>query len=189
MGKKGKMMFKGKQVLLLGLVALVITAGYYRWTTEVEKLEAVPTTGDSMPVNQENTGEEQKNQEKEENSGESNENINKSAEELRRERDKGRDEIIEQWQKIAQSGEAGPDTKQQAEERVKTANLWAEKERAIENMIKSKGFGDCFARIGENGVSVTVYGGDIDGSKVSQIKDIIISETGVDVNSIKISAQ
>ena len=41
----------------------------------------------------------------------------------------------------------------------------------------------------ESGVTVVVSGGEINGAKVAQIKDIIISETGVDVKNIKISAE
>ena len=49
-GKKKKFQFRGKQILLLGLVALVITAGYYRWTIEQENFSvSVPTTSDAVP--------------------------------------------------------------------------------------------------------------------------------------------
>ncbi len=40
----------------------------------------------------------------------------------------------------------------------------------------------------ETGVSVMVAGGEINGAKVAQMKDIIVSQTQVPVRSIKISA-
>ena len=42
--------------------------------------------------------------------------------------------------------------------------------------------------ISENGISVTVKGGQIDGSKVAAMKDIIVTETHIPVKNIKINA-
>ena len=64
----------------------------------------------------------------------------------------------------------------------------AEKERKIETMVKAKGFEDCFVYVDDSGVSVTVKGGEIDGAKVAQIKDIVVTETKVPARNIKINA-
>ena len=55
-------------------------------------------------------------------------------------------------------------------------------------MVKAKGYEDCFAYVDGEGVSVTVKGGEIDGSKVAQIKDIIVTETNVSARNIRINA-
>lgn len=187
--QKKKFQFKGKQILLLGLVALVITAGYYRWTVEQSNLmsSAVPTASETLPVNAENS-------ENGENNGNSNENTQNnqgnSAEisKLRQDRDSARSLSVEEWKKIMQSSDASQEAKKDAESKVTKATDNAEKERKIETLVIAKGFEDCVAYVDESGVSVTVKGGEVDGSSVAQIKDIIVTETNVPVKNIKINA-
>ena len=171
---------KGKQILMLGLVALVITAGYYRWTIESENFSAsVPTTSDALPNDSEGNPE---NQEGETTVG--SEELTK----LRMERDSARSQSQEEWKKITQSTDASAEAKRDAEQKIIRATENADNERKIETMVKSKGYEDCFAYVDESGVSVTVKGGEIDGAKVAQIKDIIISQTNVSARNIKINA-
>ena len=177
---KKKFKFRGKQILLFGLVALVITAGYYRWTVEQQELAAViPTTSDAVPADAEN-GENQENAD----NGATNEEISK----LRQERDSARGRSVDEWKKITQSQETSAEGKKEAEKKISQAADDADKERKIETQVKAKGFDDCVAYVDQNGVTVTVLGGEIDGSKVAQIKDVIVSETGVPVRNIKINA-
>ncbi|MEE1013061.1 MAG: SpoIIIAH-like family protein [Clostridia bacterium] len=188
MSRNQKFKFKGKQVLLLGLVALVITAGYYRWTVETENLETVPVTGEALPVNYEQSqnqeqGEQQETQESE------GQMQSQGIVQLKQERDKARSESMEQWQKTAQNKEASQESKSEAEKKVKSANEWTEKEKNIETLVKAKGYTDCFAHINDSGISVVVSGGEVNGAKVAQIKDIIVSETNIPVRNIKISAE
>lgn len=184
--KHKKFQFKGKQILLLGLVALVITAGYYRWTVENKNFDAVPATVESLPTNAENGQEkdgEQKNGEQVEQKAEG-----KSLSGLKEERDKARDEAKENWKKTAADKEATQESRSEATKKAEAANRYAEQEKTIENQIRAKGYEDCFAQIDESGVSVMVSGGEINGAKVAQMKDIIVSQTQVPVRNIKISA-
>lgn len=176
--------FGGRQILLLGLVALVITAGYYRWTIEKEQLSAVVPTVNEVSENiKSDTGE--NNDEATDNNGnQSTEDITK----LRQERDSSRGQSIEEWTKISKDADAGTENKKEAEKKIAAETEYSEKERKIETLVKSKGFDDCIAYVDNGGVSVTVQGGDIDGSKVAQIKDIIVSVTNVSVKNIKINA-
>lgn len=62
-------------------------------------------------------------------------------------------------------------------------------EAQIESLIKAKGFRECVAFIGEDGsvdVVVSAAGGKLQAEDVSRIKDIVISETGLSANDIKI---
>lgn len=194
MSQNKKVPFRGKQILLFGLVALVITAGYYRWTMETQQLSSVPVTGETLPVNGENRenadGGDQKEEAKEGSAGETQApNTNVGLAQLRQERDSARSEAVEQWEKTAKSSEASAETKRELEKKVKAAADAVEKEKSIETLVKAKGFEDCFAHIDGSGVTVRVKGGEIDGSKVAQIKDIVVDETGVAVRNIKISAE
>lgn len=162
---------------MLGLVALVITAGYYRWTVEQEKImTAVPTAGDALPVNSE--------QEQQEEVVEKDDEIAK----LKQERDSARSLSVEEWKKVSGSSENSAEARKEAENKVIKATENAEKERNIETQIVGKGYEGCIAYVDENGVSVTVKGGEINGAAVAQMKDIIVTETNVPVKNIKINA-
>lgn len=179
MSKKRNIHFQGKQILLLGLVALVITAGYYRWTVETETLESIPVAGDTLPVNSEQGGTE----------GEQQSEGSKGIAQLKQERDRARGESVEQWKKTAEAKETSQEMRSEAEKKMKLANEWTEKEKTVETLVKAKGYQDCFAHINENGISVVVSGGEVNGAKVAQIKDVIVSETEIPVRNIKISAE
>ena len=190
MSQNRKFKFRGKQVLLLGLVALVITAGYYRWTVETDKYKTVPVTSEALPTNaeQEQKREEGQNQENQDGQNQ-NQNQSQGIAQLKQDRDSARSEAMEQWKETAQSKDASQETKSAAEKKVKAANEYAEKEKSIETLVKAKGYADCFAHVDESGVSVMVSGGEVNGAKVAQIKDIIVAETNVEVRNIKISAE
>lgn len=189
--------FRGKQILLLGLVALVISAGYYRWTIEREELaSSIPTANEALPVeadggdnkgdeNKDNNGTEQKSDNNQnDNGGTQNEDIAK----LRKDRDSARSASVEEWKKLKADEKSSQESRKDAENKIKQATESADAERRVETQIKAKGYDDCFAYISENGISVTVKGGQIDGSKVAAMKDIIVTETHIPVKNIKINA-
>lgn len=189
--------FRGKQILLLGLVALVISAGYYRWTIEREELaNSIPTANEALPVeadggdnkgdeNKDNNGTEQKSgNNQNDNGGTQSEDIAK----LRKDRDSARSASVEEWKKLKADEKSSQESRKDAENKIKQATESADAERRVETQIKAKGYDDCFAYISENGISVTVKGGQIDGSKVAAMKDIIVTETHIPVKNIKINA-
>lgn len=189
--------FRGKQILLLGLVALVISAGYYRWTIEREELaSSIPTANEALPVeadggdnkddeNRDNNGTEQKSDNNQnDNGGTQSEDIAK----LRKDRDSARSASVEEWKKLKADEKSSQESRKDAENKIKQATESADAERRVETQIKAKGYDDCFAYISENGISVTVKGGQIDGSKVAAMKDIIVTETHIPVKNIKINA-
>ena len=189
--------FRGKQILLLGLVALVISAGYYRWTIEREELaSSIPTANEALPVeadggdnkgdeNKDNNGTEQKSDNNQnDNGGTQSEDIAK----LRKDRDSARSASVEEWKKLKSDEKSSQESRKDAENKIKQATESADAERRVETQIKAKGYDDCFAYISENGISITVKGGQIDGSKVAAMKDIIVTETHIPVKNIKINA-
>ena len=189
--------FRGKQILLLGLVALVISAGYYRWTIEREELaSSIPTANEALPVeadggdnkgdeNKDNNGTEQKSDNNQnDNGGTQSEDIAK----LRKDRDSARSASVEEWKKLKADEKSSQESRKDAENKIKQATESADAERRVETQIKAKGYDDCLAYISENGISVTVKGGQIDGSKVAAMKDIIVTETHIPVKNIKINA-
>lgn len=185
--QKKRFYFKGKQILLLGLVALVISAGYYRWTVEQEQLmSAVPTANEALPANADGDGE--KKEEKTESSEESTAVESADIAKLKQERDMARSQSLEEWKKVSQSTENSAEARKEAEKKILQTTKNAEAERNIETQVLSKGYEGCIAYVDESGVSVTVKGGEVNGSKVAQIKDIIVTETNIPVKNIKINA-
>lgn len=180
--------FGGRQILLLGLVALVITAGYYRWTVEKENFgAAVSVAGDTVPT-EENGNAEEKNKEDNQNKDDDGKKSSEQMTKLRQERDSARSASVEEWTKLTKDSATSAESRKAAEDKVKNATEATEKEKNIEMQVKAKGYEDCFAYISESGVSVTVCGGETDGAKVAQIKDIIVTETNVPVKNIKINS-
>ena len=189
--------FRGKQILLLGLVALVISAGYYRWTIEREELAgSIPTANEALPVEADggdNKGDENKDNNVTEQKSDNNQNDNGGTQnediaKLRKDRDSARSASVEEWKKLKSDEKSSQESRKDAENKIKQATESADAERRVETQIKAKGYDDCFAYISENGISVTVKGGQIDGSKVAAMKDIIVTETHIPVKNIKINA-
>lgn len=189
--------FRGKQILLLGLVALVISAGYYRWTIEREELaSSIPTANEALPVEVDggdNKGDENKDNNVTEQKSDNNQNDNGGTQnediaKLRKDRDSARSASVEEWKKLKSDEKSSQESRKDAENKIKQATESADAERRVETQIKAKGYDDCFAYISENGISVTVKGGQIDGSKVAAMKDIIVTETHIPVKNIKINA-
>lgn len=189
--------FRGKQILLLGLVALVISAGYYRWTIEREELaSSIPTANEVLPVEADggdNKGDENKDNNVTEQKSDNNQNDNGGTQsediaKLRKDRDSARSASVEEWKKLKSDEKSSQESRKDAENKIKQATESADAERRVETQIKAKGYDDCFAYISENGISVTVKGGQIDGSKVAAMKDIIVTETHIPVKNIKINA-
>ena len=61
-------------------------------------------------------------------------------------------------------------------------------EAQIENLIVAKGFADCVAFIGNEGISVVVASPEegLDSAAVAKIMDIVLSETGMRADQIKV---
>ena len=182
---------------MLGLVALVISAGYYRWTIEREELaSSIPTANEALPVEADggdNKGDENKDNNVTEQKSDNNQNDNGDTQnediaKLRKDRDSARSASVEEWKKLKSDEKSSQESRKDAENKIKQATESADAERRVETQIKAKGYDDCFAYISENGISVTVKGGQIDGSKVAAMKDIIVTETHIPVKNIKINA-
>lgn len=204
--EKRKFKFKGKQFLAFGLVALVLAAGYYRWTVGSGDMESVSVTSDVMPVNSDSdAGEENGGDGWGEQNGDAESDAAQTASPeqgtdsaqpsgagiaaSRQARDSQRSETMDSWKEIQSSADASQTAKQEAEKSILEATENQERESSIETQIKAKGFSDCFTLISNGTVSVIVQGGNLDNSSVAQIKDIIISETGAKPSQIKISAE
>ncbi len=168
--KKKNSGFKGKQILLFGLVALVIAAGYYRWTTETNSNSYVSVASDAKPKEEE---------QKEEKAP--------GLSKTRQDRDERRSSSVASWQEILDNENASQEDKDEAENKIRLASENAEKEGTIETLIKAKGFEDCLAIIENGDITIIVSGKEIDDTSAAQVKEIVVSKAGIPAKGIKLS--
>lgn len=207
MNSKKKRRFLGKQVLVVGLVALVLAAGYYRWTVGAIRNDAISVSSTAGPSggtaetfwtknedkdnNKDNNNQDGQNNDtdKEQKDQQSDTAKTDVIAETRQQRDKLRGDTMDKWKEISSNKDASQTAKKEAEDNILKLTKNSQSENTIETNVKSKGFSDCFAQVSDSGVSVIVKGGNLDSSSVAQIKDIIIGETGVAASQIKISSE
>lgn len=187
--------FKGRQILLLGLVALVIVAGYYRWTLE-SKGETVPVMTDTLPAGEGDNalpagGDAQPTEEITQNDTAQSETENMNTSnyfaQSKQTRDIARSESMEVFKEVTSDSNADKDSKEQANAKLTAAADNMAKESTIEGLVKSKGFEDCFVTVDDSGVNVVVKGNQLEKDSVAQIKDIVIAQTGVKAGKIRVS--
>lgn len=104
----------------------------------------------------------------------------------RAERTAARNDSIAELKEIAESDAADEETKRQAVERSMALAAAADTEASIETLVKAKGFKECIAVIGQEGISVVVRSEDLLDSQVMQITDIVTSQTDYRGDQIKI---
>lgn len=201
---------KGRQILLLGLVALVIVAGYYRWTLESNG-DTVPAMTDALPAeegegavpagasadpnasaNPNASGEPAASASPapEDASKETSGEISSSGgyfAQSKQDRDIARSESMAVFKSVTEDANAGEEAKAEAQEKLALAAEHMAKESTIEGLVKAKGFEDCFVTLDESGANVVVKGNQLEKESVAQIKDIVIAQTGLKAAKIKIS--
>lgn len=163
---------RSKQILVSALAVLVIVAGYYRWTTD--RTDTVTVTNDALPA------------EEGESVAVSEQDSADYFSKARYERDCARSEASEL---LKVSAEGDTETSAEAAEKLARYADITEKETAIENLVKSKGYADCVAFVDDDGVRVVVKSEKLDADGVAQIKDIVIEKTGIQATGIKISGR
>ena len=164
---------KLKQTLIIGLTAMILVAGYYRWSTQ--DMPDIPVMSDTIPVDAgdaiEVTG-----------------NDTGFFGQSRQERDSARSLIMEMAQAVIDNEESTADAKRDAQSKLSETTALIQRESTAETLIKAKGYQDCVVLNDENGdVSVVVEADELDGAKVNQIKDIVVSQLNVGATQIKIS--
>ena len=101
-------------------------------------------------------------------------------------RDDTRKENIDMLKETIANVKTDDSAKKSAVDRLAAIAAQSEHESAIESLVKAKGFSDSIAVIGDDSVNVIVEADKLLDSEVQQIKDIVISETGVSIEKIKI---
>ena len=108
--------------------------------------------------------------------------------EARLSRQKARDEAVSILNVTVENESADEDAKAAATESIQVMAQTAMKESRIENLVIAKGYDECVVFINDNGVNVIVQKPEngLQQEDIARIRDIVISETGVSAEQIKI---
>jgi len=101
-------------------------------------------------------------------------------------RTKNRSDAVAVLNNLVSNDDADSDTRKIAAETIAKYAELTEKEASVENLIKSKGYGDCVVFLTEDTASVVVETLGLEPFEAAQIMDLVASSTGFDVNVIKI---
>lgn len=104
-------------------------------------------------------------------------------------RKQARDQAIAVLQTVVESASADATAKDQASADISRIVAEMEAEANIETLIKSKGFEECIAVISEGAASIIVRSDGLLPNELSQIKEIVYEEAGIDPIGIKIIEQ
>lgn len=105
-------------------------------------------------------------------------------------RQQARDNAISLLQEAAEQEDADQSVANEASESIQVLASYTMKEAQIENLVTAKGYKDCVAFMGEEGISVVVStdSGELTSEDVAKITDIAKGETGYSTSGIKIMA-
>ncbi len=104
-------------------------------------------------------------------------------------RKQARDQALAVLQTVVDSSSADAASKEQASSDISRIASEIRAEADIETLIKSKGFENCVAVIGEGSASIIVRSDGLLPNELSQIKEIVYEQAGIDPVEIKIIEQ
>ena len=97
-----------------------------------------------------------------------------------------RDQEIAYYDAIISSETTSAENKAQAEAKRLELVAQMDKELAMENLIKAKGFADVIVTNSSESINVVVKSGELQASEVAQIVAVVQDQTKADIDNIKI---
>ena len=104
------------------------------------------------------------------------------------ERQKTRDEALENLKSIAKNSNVSESTKKEANEKINKISTYITIENKIETLVKAKGINNCLAIVSDDGqnVQIVVDSQKLEDKTVLQIKEIAIDQLGCSYDNISI---
>ncbi len=104
------------------------------------------------------------------------------------ERQKTRDEALENLKSIAKNSNVSESTKKEANEKINKISTYITIENKIETLVKAKGINNCLAIVSDDGqnVQIVVDSQKLEDKTVLQIKEIAIDQLGCSYEDISI---
>jgi len=104
----------------------------------------------------------------------------------RKEREEARENEKDSLNEIISDLKSSDESKKAAETSLNQLAKSVEHEANIETLLKAKGFDECLAIVNGSNVSIIVRTEGLLGSETVQIQDIVMSQTGISLENIKI---
>ncbi len=202
--RKNKMfVLRKRQVVAVSLMILIGIAGYLNWTFRNDAVdpdvavmyqEASKKIGEAQMVNGDGTQEKEEKTDKADASSEENKGKNDTITQsndnyfakAKLEREVKRSESMEMLTQLISTQGTDKDAKTNAENQIHRMAEYTEKETAMENMIRAKGFHEVVVFMSEDMVSVAVESEGLNEVDAAQIQDIVTNTCGYSADKIKI---
>lgn len=190
------MVFRKKQIVVVSLIIMIIVAGYLNWSYQKE-FGDYPIVTDDNENSSERLGEAElvmnhdddeviETGTESETAETNNRNVDRYFLEAHMDKERARSEAFEVLESIVNNENSTEQAKEKAQEQMMVLSKVIEKEAILENLIKAKGFDDVVVYLDEGIVNVILPEGTLSSAKVAQIQDIIVSQTGLSADNIKI---
>lgn len=159
---------KRKQVLVVGIAALVAIAGYLNFSYGDKPRETAENLGEVKLVSTDTTA------------------ATDFFSEARLEREIGRSQSVASLQTIVQDTSTSAEGRAMAEQEMVKISRLSETEANVESLICAKGFEDAVLYIQEDSATVIIKTEGLTEEDVAKIVDIIAGQTGIPATNIKI---
>ncbi len=104
----------------------------------------------------------------------------------KKDRETAREKAAEQIEELLDNKNLSDEDKKSALKKIEAIGDTTKKENNIETLLKAKGFDKAVAVIGDGGISIVVKSEGLTSVQTMQIQDIVINETDIPLNNIKI---
>lgn len=186
------MKFHKRQLILASLVVALGAAVYLNWQfsdshdfTPPDTFDTTHELGEARYVNTSKISEPPDNTPITENS--ISPQSKKTFAEARTNRQKAHDNATEKLKSLISSPNIDEDIKNQIKQQADELTKNIEQESNIESLIKAKGFGECVVFLQNNECSIIVSPGNLNENTAIIIRDIVIGQSGIQSNKIKIT--
>ena len=182
-----------RNVIVAAIVLFVCGAVYMNWSYNKQETAAGKTLGEAALVGakgseQAATGKDAKQDKTAKSDASTNSKESAYFSEARLNRQQARDSAMSLLQQAAKDDKASQETIQEANQAIQTMANYTLTEAQIENLVVAKGFTDCVAFLTDTGINVVVSGAakDLTDTDVAKIGEIVMEQTGLKTDQIKI---
>lgn len=175
------MVLKKKEIIAAALVVLIGVAGYLNWSyqdtikvTDGESYEEAKRLGEAQYVN-----------ETEDRDAQAVSSTNYFTQ-AKMDKDNARSEALEILEQTAQNQDFDEEIRKKAQQEILDTAQNVEKEAAIENAAKAKGYNEISVYIDSGSVDIMVKKDNFSDEDVIKLKDIASSQLSIDPSAVKI---
>lgn len=179
------MVVKKRQIAAVSLVLMVLIAGYLNWTFNGKDMEGVETytaenLGEAKPVSEPIEAVDS------EETAAPKVTENAVLSEARSSKEASKKESIATLEGLINNPNTDAESKKQAEEEMIALAKNGDTETMIQNLIQAKGLGEAVVYIKDQSCTVTISCEKLGKSQTAQIQEIIMSQTNIPTDGIKI---